>query len=49
MKFKVDDDLFGVPCNAIRGDGSQAMWFGAGIQVIRYPNTVLVLEGESVP
>lgn len=44
--LKVDDDLFGVPCNAIRGDGGKAMWFGAGIQVIRYPKAIVALEGD---
>lgn len=45
--LKIDPDLFGFPCNAIRVDGVKAVWFGAGIKVIRYPNALLVLDGDT--
>lgn len=45
--LKIDSDQFYVPCNAVNVSGRKFMWFGAGVRVIRYPNALLVLDGDT--
>lgn len=45
--LKIDPNQFDVPCNAVNVSGRKFMWFGVGVRVIRYPNALLVLDGDA--
>lgn len=48
--FKFDSTLLSTGrFNAVKADGKGLGCFGLDTEVVRYPDTVLVLEGESVP
>lgn len=44
--LKIDPNYFNVPCNAVNINGRKFMCFGDGVRVTRYPNALLVLDGD---
>lgn len=47
--FKIDSDLSTVTFNAVTADGKGIGCFNPDAEVVRYPDAVVVLEGDSVP
>lgn len=47
--LKIDSTLYDAPFNSVKVDGKGVGYFNLDAEVVRYPDAVVVLEGDSVP